>query len=90
MVSFGLLAIKPPVRNEQFIDDVSRLVGGKKARIMTQQGRMPAPALTWRAQNTPIYVICSSGGTLESASERKARHVSAASSAHAARGIRTF
>ena len=32
MVSFGLLALKPPVRNEEFIADVSRLVGGKKAR----------------------------------------------------------
>ena len=28
-----------------------------------------------RAQNTLIYVICSSGGTLESASERRVRHV---------------
>ncbi len=25
------------------------------------------------AQNTPIYVICSAGGTLETAAERKAR-----------------
>ena len=30
VVSFGLLALKPPVRNEEFIEDVSRLVGGKK------------------------------------------------------------
>ena len=32
MVSFGLLALRPPVRNEAFIQDVTRLVGGKKAR----------------------------------------------------------
>ena len=32
VVSFGLLALRPPVRNEEFIQDVTRLVGGKKAR----------------------------------------------------------
>jgi hypothetical protein len=32
VVSFGLLALRPPVRNEQFIYDVTRMVGGKKAR----------------------------------------------------------
>ena len=33
VVSFGLLALRPPVRNEEFIQDVLRLVGGKKARL---------------------------------------------------------
>ena len=36
-------------------------------------GMRCADPLTWRTQNTLIYVICSSGGTLESASERRVR-----------------
>jgi hypothetical protein len=32
VVAFGALGQRPPVRNEDFIADVSRLVGGKKAR----------------------------------------------------------
>ena len=32
VISFGLLALRPPMRNEQFIDEVTALVGGKKAR----------------------------------------------------------
>jgi len=88
VVSFGLLALRPPVRNEAFIDDVSRLVGGKKARKRTalrRSARLPrsvvallADVARLRAQNTQIFVICSSGGTLESATERKARHITTA------------
>ena len=83
VVSFGLLALRPPVRNEEFIQDVLRLVGGKKARTRPRHAlsaRNAAQLVLTRsytktivAQNTPIYVICSSGGTLESASERKVR-----------------
>ena len=76
MVSFGLLALRPPVRNEEFIQDVTRLVGGKKARpACSSLHASPACEISCRrgAQNTPIYVICASGGTLETASERKAR-----------------
>jgi Flp pilus assembly protein TadB len=75
VIAFGALGQRPPVRNEDFIADVSRVVGGKKARIRALQlsSVTKACVLTWRPQNTLIYVICSSGGTLETASERKAR-----------------
>ena len=33
VVAFGLLALRPPVRNEQFIEEVTALVGGKKVRL---------------------------------------------------------
>lgn len=33
VIAFGLLALRPPVRNEEFIADVERLVAGKKARV---------------------------------------------------------
>ena len=76
VVSFGLLALKPPVRNEEFIEDVTRLVGGKKVSAAAAgAGVAPLVLSDAAAQNTLIYVICSSGGTLESASERKARPV---------------
>ncbi len=40
VVAFGLLALRPPVRNEAFVAEVTALVGGKKAR-----GRGRAPAM---------------------------------------------
>ena len=39
VVAFGALGQRPPVRNEDFIADVARLVGGKKARIRALQAR---------------------------------------------------
>jgi hypothetical protein len=32
VVAFGALALRPPVRNERFVEEVTALVGGKKAR----------------------------------------------------------
>ncbi len=51
VVAFAAVGQRPPVRNESFVEEVTRLVGGRK--------------------NTPILVICASGGTLETAEERK-------------------
>ena len=55
VISFALaFALRPPVRNPAFLEQVGRLVGGRK--------------------DTPILVICSTGGTLETAAERKIRN----------------
>ena len=54
VISFGALALKPPVRNKQFLDELAAFTGGKK--------------------DTPIFVICGPGGTLETTEERKVRN----------------
>ena len=53
VISFGALALRPPVRNKQFLQELAAITGGKK--------------------DTPIFVICGPGGTLETTDERKVR-----------------
>jgi rhodanese-related sulfurtransferase len=52
-VYFSLFGLRVPVRNDDFVAQVQRAVGGRK--------------------DAPIIVMCQTGGTLETAAERKVR-----------------